>query len=104
MNEPQSSIVFDRDGFLTHPDSWNETLAATIATHDGIATLTPAHWRVLRSLREHYRQLGNPPLFRHICHVLGFEKRCVEHLFHSQREAWRIAGLPNPGEEAKTYM
>jgi tRNA 2-thiouridine synthesizing protein E len=28
----------------------------------------------------------------------------MQHLFPSPREAWRIAGLPNPGEEAKAYM
>jgi len=28
----------------------------------------------------------------------------VENLFRSEREAWRIAGLPDPGEEAKAYM
>jgi hypothetical protein len=25
-------------------------------------------------------------------------------LFPNPREAWRVAGLPNPGEEAKTYL
>jgi tRNA 2-thiouridine synthesizing protein E len=28
----------------------------------------------------------------------------VQRLFGGCREAWRIAGLPNPGEEAKNYM
>jgi tRNA 2-thiouridine synthesizing protein E len=31
-------------------------------------------------------------------------KYFVEHLFRSQREAWRIAGLPDPGEEARAYL
>jgi len=29
---------------------------------------------------------------------------CLEQLFHGTREAWRIAGLPDPGEEARAYM
>jgi hypothetical protein len=32
------------------------------------------------------------------------DKRCVDKLFRNQREAWRIAGLPDPGEEARTCM
>ena len=32
------------------------------------------------------------------------DKHCVDKLFHSQREAWRVAGLPDPGEEARAYM
>jgi tRNA 2-thiouridine synthesizing protein E len=31
-------------------------------------------------------------------------KYAVDRLFGGCREAWRIAGLPNPGEEAKSYM
>ena len=104
MNEQQASTAFDRDGFLNEPADWNETLAASIAQRDGINNLTPAHWKVLLSLREHYQRHHSPPLFRHICYVLELERHCIEHLFRSQREAWRIAGLPNPGEEAKTYM
>jgi len=28
----------------------------------------------------------------------------VQHLFGGCRSAWRLAGLPNPGEEALSYM
>jgi len=96
--------VFDPDGFLSDPQLWDESLAALIAHNDGLE-LTPSHWLVIRALREHFRKFGaTPPAFSHLCVVNHLDKHCVEDLFHSQREAWRIAGLPDPGEEAKSYM
>jgi tRNA 2-thiouridine synthesizing protein E len=42
---------------------------------------------------------------RHVCGVTHLEKHCVTDLFgNGSKEAWRVAGLPNPGEEAKAYM
>lgn len=34
----------------------------------------------------------------------GLDADCLHQLFRSPRQAWRIAGLPNPGEEAKAYL
>ena len=97
--------LFNNEGFLRDPLSWNEDLAASIARQDGLSQLTPEHWVIIRALREHYRQFGvAPPAFCHLCLTNHMEKHCVAHLFRSQREAWRIAGLPDPGEEARTYM
>lgn len=31
-------------------------------------------------------------------------EHCVKQLFGGPLEAWRIAGLPDPGEEARAYM
>jgi tRNA 2-thiouridine synthesizing protein E len=39
-----------------------------------------------------------------VCHRLGKEKFWVHDLFQSCLNAWRVAGLPNPGEEAKSYL
>lgn len=96
---------FDNEGFLKNPQQWSERLAREIARHDGLTELTPSHWGVIRSLRMHFDRFGAaPPSFRHVCHVNHLGQHGVEALFHSQREAWRIAGLPDPGEEARTYM
>ncbi|NHZ69658.1 MAG: sulfurtransferase TusE [Thermotogales bacterium] len=100
---------FDRllgtDEFTSDPDLWNEDIARAIARRDGFAGLTRDHWTIIHALREHYHRFGAaPPAFRHICNEHHLGKYCVESLFHSEREAWRIAGLPDPGEEAKSYM
>ena len=96
--------LFDEDGFLADPEKWNEQVARVVARMDGIEELTDRHWLVIKTLREHYSHFGTPPMFHHVGIVNHLDKHCVEQLFHSQREAWRVAGLPNPGEEAKTYM
>jgi len=97
--------LLDEDGFFLDPLSWNPYLAAVIARLDGLSELTQEHWQIIHALRDHYVRFGAaPPAFSHICaqHHLG--PHCVGRLFRSEREAWRIAGLPDPGAEAGTYM
>lgn len=99
-----SDPVFDPEGFLSDPQQWDKALAVAIARRDGLE-LTPAHWQVIRALRKHFQMFGAvPPAFSHLCVVNHLDKHCVGDLFHSQRNAWRIAGLPDPGEEARSYM
>lgn len=98
-----TQLVFDHDGFLADPLKWNEEAARHIAADDGIDELSDAHWAIIRFLREHYLA-GGLPAVSHVCHANNFERQCIPSLFRSVRAAWRIAGLPNPGEEAKAYM
>lgn len=96
---------FDADGFLKEPRLWNEDLAELLAVADGIGELTAEHWRVIHYLREHYLKYHAIPVMRHVCLVMHLDRHCVTDLFGpGGKEAWRIAGLPNPGEEAKAYM
>ncbi len=83
---------------------WNEQLARNIASADGIGPLNEAHWRVIRFLRQHFVQYGAAPPMHLACVRNDLEPHCVEHLFSGAREAWRIAGLPDPGSEAISYM
>ncbi|HET7833974.1 MAG TPA: TusE/DsrC/DsvC family sulfur relay protein [Gallionella sp.] len=95
---------FDEDGFLVDPAQWDQELAQQIASQDGVGKLSEAHWAIIRQLREHYLKSGALVPASHACHMNHQNLDCVDGLFHNQREAWRIAGLPNPGEEAKSYM
>ena len=99
------AALLDSGGFLSNPLAWNRALAKAIAHRDGLLALTPRHWVIIHDLREHYRRFGPaPPAFSHICRVHHLGPHCICELFRSEREAWRIAGLPDPGEEAWTYM
>lgn len=100
----ESHPRFDEDGFLTEPDVWNEEIAQRIAQTDGINTLTEEHWQIIRYLREQYLKYGSLPVARLVCRANGLQRDSIKTLFNGCREAWRIAGLPNPGEEAKAYM
>lgn len=96
-------IMYDRDGFLARPESWNEDMAQFIASEDGLGELEEAHWEIIRFLRGHYVE-GGLPAVSHVCHVNHFDHSCIPDLFQSVKSAWRVAGLPNPGEEANAYM
>jgi TusE/DsrC/DsvC family sulfur relay protein len=95
----------DGDGFFKEPKSWTPKLAKCLARQDGLQELTRQHWQIIAALREHFRRFGaTPPAFAHLCACIHQDTHCVARLFHSEREAWRLAGLPDPGEEAKAYL
>ncbi len=94
---------FDDDGFLVDPQAWDEGVAEWIARKDGIAPLTDRHWRVIRHLRDHYQRFGSLPVVRLVCRANHLERHSIQSLFNGCREAWRVSGLPDPGEEAKAY-
>jgi TusE/DsrC/DsvC family sulfur relay protein len=105
MNTPEpTSPEFDSTGFLADSGAWNEEIARGIAEHDGIGPLTPAHWKVIHHLRHSWLNCHSIPAVSHTCHLAGMGPQCLEELFHGPREAWRVAGLPDPGEEARAYM
>lgn len=88
----------------TSVEPWCEDLAKRLAKGHGLERLTPAHWCVIQSLREHFIQYGAMPPMRAVCDHNRLEPHCVNDLFHDPETAWRIAGLPDPGEEARSYL
>lgn len=104
MNRQPDAPFFDADGFMVETESWNEDLARRIAALDGVGELDERQMALLRRLRDSYRRLGAVPALAHVCHLGGMDADCMGRLFPDPREAWRIAGLPNPGEEAKAYL
>lgn len=105
MSTVESEPRFDPDGFLLPGVVWNERLAQDLARASGIVMLTEDHWRVLEYLRAHYCDAHTLPVVHTLCRELGLAEHCVEKLFGNDlKRAWRIAGLPDPGEEAKVYM
>ena len=107
MNTPLTmpgTAIFDPDGFLLDPAMWSESLADRIAQNDGLGELSTLQIGLLHALRREYAKHGTVTALSHVCHLIGQSADCQQHLFPSPREAWRVAGLPNPGEEAKAYM
>jgi tRNA 2-thiouridine synthesizing protein E len=100
----ERSDLFDDHGFLAKPDLWNRDLALRIAAQLGLRELTESHWLVIDYLREHYVEKSALPWEEHLCRELDLVRDCVHRLFGGAIEAWQIAGLPDPGEEARTYM
>lgn len=86
------------------PGGWDEAQMAAGARAAGIATLTDDHWRVLRALRDLFAEYQAAPTIVQIHDRTGFDAKTIDRLFGNPYVAWRIAGLPHPGEEAETYL
>jgi tRNA 2-thiouridine synthesizing protein E len=97
-------VHFDADGFLIDHQMWNEEMARDLAQQEGVGELGEQHWNVLRHIRERYLSLGALPNMRLVCRATGIPRYKIHHLFGSCLSIWRIAGLPDPGEEAKSYL
>jgi tRNA 2-thiouridine synthesizing protein E len=107
MNPRDGSAVrtaFDQDGFLLDPRSWSEELGRAIAEEEAVGQLTERHWRVIRHVRDRFLTLGASPSVRQVCRATSLSKADIYNLFGGCLVIWRIAGLPNPGEEAKAYL
>ncbi|WPL18246.1 Sulfurtransferase TusE [Thiorhodovibrio winogradskyi] len=103
-NQPLESCAdLDERGFVRDPEHWNAALAELLAQTHGI-TLTDAHWRAIASLRQDYLATANLPVERTICAALNLMPDCLARLFGGPLSAWMIAGLPDPGVEARTYL
>lgn len=96
--------LFDEDGLLREFSSWSESLAEAMAQDAGIGPMTEMHWKIVQAMREHYAKRGVAPVMQRICHDTGIDRQYVNDLFGYCLVAWQIAGLPNPGEEAKSYL
>ncbi len=96
--------LFDEDDFIINPDNWTESLAQQLATNAEITALEKSHWEIIHFLRDKYLRLGAIPPMNKVCRELGQDRNAVRTLFGSCLQLWQIAGLPYPGEEAKTYM
>jgi TusE/DsrC/DsvC family sulfur relay protein len=95
---------FDIDGFLVQPDHWNYEIAQRIADAEGMDLLTPKQWEIINYVRGRFFLNGSLPVMRVVCRAAGLDRQKAHKLFGSCRCLWRVAGLPNPGEEAKAYM
>jgi dissimilatory sulfite reductase related protein len=88
----------DGDGFLSHPEIWNNEVAEMIARYDGIENMNENHWAIVNIIRRNFEEKGMAPMIRTICQETGLRLRDVYELFPlgPARGACRVAGLPKP--------
>ncbi|MGD9669700.1 MAG: TusE/DsrC/DsvC family sulfur relay protein [Hyphomicrobiaceae bacterium] len=96
--------LLDDDGLISDFSFWTEELAQELAREEGIADLSARHWAVIRALRNEFERMATISSIRNVCHQAGIDRSAVNELFGYCLVAWRVAGLPNPGEEAKSYL
>jgi len=92
------SIEVDEDGFMTEPDTWNEEVAAALASTEGVDELGEEHWKVINYLRDYYQKFGVAPMIRKLCKETGFKLKKIYELFPSgpAKGACKVAGLAKP--------
>jgi tRNA 2-thiouridine synthesizing protein E len=103
-NDVSLLALFDDDDFMINPELWTKTLAEQLAANAEIGELTTGHWEIIEFVRDRYLRLGAIPPMSRVCREFGHKRDAVRVLFGGCLQLWQIAGLPYPGEEAKTYM
>ncbi|HET7846881.1 MAG TPA: TusE/DsrC/DsvC family sulfur relay protein [Acidimicrobiia bacterium] len=90
-------IRVDAEGFLTHPEEWDEVLAATLAANIGLE-LTEEHWSAIRFARSDYAANGETPTLRRMATAGGVSTKDMFALFPKKpaKKMAYVAGLPKP--------
>lgn len=103
LKQADRTINLDDDGFLVNIEDWNETAANALAEREGMGTLTKDQLDVLKFMREYYKKYNFFPILRYVCKNVHQPKNCVNEEFMNPVQAWKIAGLPNPGDEVNMF-
>ena len=92
-------VELNEEGFLAHPEEWNEDIAAGLArAEEGLESLTEDHWAVIRFIRQYYLEKNLAPMVRAVCKTTGLPLMRIYDLFPSgpAKGACKLAGLPKP--------
>ena len=104
ISQSPPPFALDEDGLLLNPEQWTESVAEELAHKIGIEEMSPDHWLVIYALRDYFSKFGVAPAMNNVCRTYDKDKLWVHNLFATCLNAWIVAGLPNPGEEAKSYL
>ena len=91
-------LNIDEDGFIEDPSEWNEGVAKSLATTEGVEELGERHWKLVKYLREYYLKNNIAPMIRKLCKDTGIPLKEIYELFPSgpAKGACKVAGLPKP--------
>jgi len=93
----KKNIEVDEEGFLSHPEEWDQEIAKAIAEHEGIDTLNQSKLDIVLFLREYYKKYSSFPILGYVCKkVHAGSRSCITDEFVDPMKAWKIAGLPKP--------
>ena len=92
------TVDVDTEGFMTNQAQWTREVAAVIAREEGIAELTPAHWKVIEFMQKEYKETGQAPSIRKLNKTGVVSTKELYELFPGgpAKKAAKIAGLKKP--------
>jgi TusE/DsrC/DsvC family sulfur relay protein len=90
------AVEFNEEGYMTDPSQWNEEIARSIASEEGIE-LTDKHFEVLNYLRDKHAA-GEPLTIRKVGNSGIVDIKGLYQLFPGGplKKSSRIAGIPKP--------
>jgi tRNA 2-thiouridine synthesizing protein E len=91
-------VNVDEEGFLADFSQWTREIAAAIAKEEGIAELTPAHWKVLEFMQKEFKEGGQVPSIRKLNKSGVISTKELYDLFPGgpAKKAAKIAGMKKP--------
>jgi TusE/DsrC/DsvC family sulfur relay protein len=93
------TVQVNDEGFMTNPAEWTKEIAVELSKEEGIAELTPLHWKVIDFCRQSAVSTGGKaPTLRTITTNSGVSTKELFSLFPKgpAKKVARIAGLGKP--------
>jgi dissimilatory sulfite reductase related protein len=93
-----ATVDVDAEGFMTDFSQWTREVAAALAAEEGIADLTPNHWKVIEFMQKEFKETGQAPTIRKINKTGVMGTKELYELFPGgpAKKAAKIAGLKKP--------
>jgi tRNA 2-thiouridine synthesizing protein E len=93
-----AAVDVDPEGFLTDFSQWTREVAAAIAKEEGLAELTPAHWKVIEFMQKEFKENGQVPSVRKLNKSGVVSTKELYDLFPGgpAKKAAKIAGMKKP--------
>jgi tRNA 2-thiouridine synthesizing protein E len=93
-----ATVDVDADGFMTDFTQWTRDIAAAIAREEGIAELTPTHWKVIEFMHKDFKEIGQVPSIRKLNKSGVISTKELYEIFPGgpAKKAAKIAGMKKP--------
>ena len=91
-------VQVNDEGFMTNRTEWTKEIAVELAKEEGIAELTPDHWKVIDFCRSSAETSGAAPTLRTITTGAGVSTKELFTLFPKgpAKKVAKISGLGKP--------
>jgi tRNA 2-thiouridine synthesizing protein E len=92
------TVDVDAEGFMTDFSQWTREVATAIAKEEGIAELTPVHWKVIEFMHKEFQEIGQVPSIRKLNKSGVISTKELYDLFPGgpAKKAAKIAGMKKP--------
>lgn len=92
------TVQVNDEGFMTNPAEWDKDIAVELAREEGIAELTPNHWKVIDFCRTQGATSGKAPTLRQITTGTGLTTKELFSLYPKgpAKKVARVSGLGKP--------